>query len=65
MSFFLSGCKKSRHFEPISFLGTAMAISETMDLDFGYRYFATADPDVGVDLDYSSHNLTIGVRFKM
>ena len=46
-------------------LGVALAMSETMDLDFAYRYFATADPDFGVELDYDSHNFTVGVRFKM
>jgi opacity protein-like surface antigen len=46
-------------------IGLAMPVSDTMDLDFAYRYFATADPDFGVDLDYDSHNLTVGIRFKM
>lgn len=45
--------------------GVAYAFSETMDLDCAYRYLATADPDfAGVDLEYGSHNFTVGIRFK-
>ena len=47
-------------------IGAAWAVSATMDLDFAYRYFATADPDFGgVELDYDSHNFTVGIRFKI
>ena len=46
-------------------VGAAMAMSDAIDLDFAYRYFATADADFGgEDVDYGSHNITVGVRFK-
>ena len=46
-------------------LGAAYAVNETMDLDCAYRYFATADPDLdGIDADYGSHNISVGLRFK-
>ncbi|MBA3030853.1 MAG: porin family protein [Desulfobacteraceae bacterium] len=45
-------------------IGVAYALSDTMALDFAYRYFATADPDFeGLDASYDSHNLTVGLRF--
>jgi OmpA-OmpF porin, OOP family len=45
-------------------IGIAYALSDSMDLDFAYRYFATADPDFpGVDDGYASHNFTVGLRF--
>lgn len=44
--------------------GIAMAVSPAMDLDFAYRYFATNDAQFdGVEIDYESHNATVGVRF--
>ncbi|MBU4000722.1 MAG: outer membrane beta-barrel protein [Proteobacteria bacterium] len=51
-------------------LGVAWTLCETMDLDLGYRYFVTADPDLDkdgllVDGDYGSHNFTVGIRFKL
>ncbi|MBU4055668.1 MAG: outer membrane beta-barrel protein [Proteobacteria bacterium] len=46
-------------------IGAAWAISDTMDLDCAYRYFATADPDFdGVEAGYASHNISLGLRFK-
>lgn len=50
-------------------LGVCWALSDTMALDFAYRYFATADPEFGdgeasQEMEYDSHNLTAGIRFK-
>ena len=47
-------------------IGAAYAIGPTTDLDFAYRYFATADPDFGgIELEYDSHNFSVGLRFKL
>jgi len=44
--------------------GIGYAINDTMTVDLGYRYFATADPDFnGTEVEYGSHNVTIGIRF--
>ena len=44
--------------------GIGYAINDTMTVDLGYRYFATADPDFnGLEAEYGSHNITIGIRF--
>jgi opacity protein-like surface antigen len=50
-------------------LGVCWALNDTMALDFAYRYFATADPEFGdgedaQELEYDSHNLTAGIRYK-
>jgi len=46
-------------------IGFALPISDVMDFDAAYRYFATEDPDFdGVEIDYDSHNITLGLRFK-
>ncbi len=38
-------------------------VSDTVTIDFGYRYYATADPDFdGVEVEYSGHNFLAGVR---
>ena len=43
--------------------GVEIPISATASIDVAYRYFATSDPDFGnVDLEYSTHNFTAGVR---
>ncbi len=43
--------------------GLGIAMSEKATLDFGYRYFATADPDFeGIEAEYDSHNFNIGLR---
>lgn len=50
--------------------GIGFSASPTVTIDVGYKYFATADPsfeDVTgfpFDGEYSSHNITIGARFK-
>ena len=44
--------------------GIGYEINDKMTVDLGYRYFATADPDFnGLDAEYGSHNVTIGIRF--
>ncbi|MFO7964265.1 MAG: outer membrane beta-barrel protein [Desulfobacterales bacterium] len=46
-------------------VGVAWAVGPTMDLDLAYRYFATDDPELGSsEVEYDSHNVTAGVRFK-
>jgi opacity protein-like surface antigen len=45
--------------------GLGFAVTETITLFAGYRYFATADPEFeGVDAEYHSHNIEAGVRFE-
>jgi opacity protein-like surface antigen len=45
--------------------GLGFAVTETITLFTGYRYFATADPKVeDVDAEYGSHNIEAGVRFE-
>jgi opacity protein-like surface antigen len=44
-------------------LGGSFASSKTLSVDLQYRYFATEDPDFdGLDSEYSSHNVMIGLR---
>lgn len=44
-------------------LGVGIAVSKTVTIDLGYRYFATADPEFdGVEAEYKSHNILAGVR---
>ena len=44
-------------------LGGSFVSSETLSVDLQYRYFATEDPDFdGLDAEYSTHNLMIGLR---
>jgi len=44
-------------------LGGSIATSETLSVDLQYRYFATDDPEFdGLDAEYSTHNLMIGLR---
>jgi len=46
-------------------IGMTLPISDAMDFDAAYRYFATGDPEFeGVDAEYDSHNITLGLRFK-
>ena len=46
--------------------GIAYAINDKMTADLGYRYFATEDPDFdGLEAEYDSHNITIGIRFAL
>ena len=44
-------------------LGASVAANESLTVDFQYRYFATDDPEFdGLDAEYSTHNLMIGLR---
>ena len=44
-------------------LGGSFASSETLSVDLQYRYFATDDPEFdGLEAEYSTHNLMIGLR---
>jgi len=44
-------------------VGGSIAASETLSVDLQYRYFATDDPEFnGLDAEYSTHNLMIGLR---
>jgi len=44
-------------------LGGSFASSKTFSVDLQYRYFATDDPDFdGVDAEYGTHNVMIGLR---
>ena len=44
-------------------LGGSFPSSETLSVDLQYRYFATEDPEFdGLDSEYSSHNILIGLR---
>ena len=44
-------------------LGGSFASSETLSVDLQYRYFATDDPEFdGLDAEYSTHNVMIGLR---
>lgn len=43
--------------------GVGYAVSEKIVLDFKYRYFATADPELAnTDAEYASHNFYVGIR---
>jgi len=44
-------------------VGAGYAVTETVTLDFKYRYLRTTDADFdGVDIEVGSHNITVGVR---
>jgi opacity protein-like surface antigen len=49
--------------------GIVFDINPNTKLDLGYKYFATTDPSYSdvegfpFDYQYSSHNLTVGLRF--
>ena len=44
--------------------GASMAVTENLDIDLQYRYFATEDPDFdGLEAEYDSHNLMFGLTF--
>jgi len=46
--------------------GIGYAINDKLTVDLGYRYFATDDPDFdGIEAEYDSHNVTIGIRFAL
>ena len=43
--------------------GVAYAMTDKTFMDLTYRYFGTSDPEFdGVEIDYSSHNVYLGVR---
>lgn len=43
--------------------GVAYSICQMVFLDLAYRYFATSDPEFdGIDAEYDSHNISLGVR---
>ena len=43
--------------------GIGYAVTKQITLDLKYRYFATLDPDFGgYEAEYSSHNVSLGVR---
>ena len=45
-------------------LGVGYAIDENVTLDLGYRYFATSNPEFegGIEAEYTSHNIVLGIR---
>ena len=44
-------------------VGVGYAVEESVTLDFGYRYFATSDPEFnGAEFEFESHNISFGVR---
>jgi opacity protein-like surface antigen len=44
-------------------LGCGLKVSEKMNIDVSYRYFATDDPTFDtVETEVSSHNILAGVR---
>jgi opacity protein-like surface antigen len=44
--------------------GFAFALNPNTTIDLQYRYFATDDPEFqGVEAEYATHNLMIGLRF--
>jgi opacity protein-like surface antigen len=48
--------------------GMGFKVSDATSIDISYRYFATADPEFGiegfrVESEYATHNLFAGVRF--
>ncbi|MEN6487399.1 MAG: outer membrane beta-barrel protein [Smithella sp.] len=44
--------------------GIAYAINKNFSIDLRYRYFATSDPDFdGVDSEFASHNVYLGLRY--
>jgi opacity protein-like surface antigen len=44
--------------------GLGFALTETITLFAGYRFFGTADPEFeGLDAEYHSHNVEGGIRF--
>jgi opacity protein-like surface antigen len=45
--------------------GLGFAVTQTITLFAGYRFFGTTDPEFeGVDAEYHSHNIEGGVRFE-
>lgn len=47
-------------------LGLTYPVSDNAEARFGYRYFATGEADLdGTKADYGSHNLEIGLLFRL
>ncbi|RLB77540.1 MAG: hypothetical protein DRH06_03570 [Deltaproteobacteria bacterium] len=45
-------------------LGGGFAATEQLSIDLQYRFFGTEDPDIdGVDIEYQSHNVMLGLRY--
>ena len=45
--------------------GVRYSLSETLELRFGYRYFATQDGEYNAaTASYASHNIDAGLRFR-
>jgi opacity protein-like surface antigen len=45
-------------------LGVGYAMTEQLNIDLQYRYFATADPEIdGADVEYQTHNVMLGLRY--
>jgi len=43
--------------------GAGLAVNPALTIDVQYRYFATSDPEFdGMDAEYSSHNVMLGLR---
>ena len=44
--------------------GLAYNFTPNMAATFSYAYFATSDPEFeGIEFDYASHNVIVGLRF--
>ena len=44
--------------------GVAYAINKNFSIDLKYRFFGTSDPDFdGVDAEFNSHNIYLGLRY--
>jgi opacity protein-like surface antigen len=45
-------------------IGGTFAVDRNMNLDFQYRYFGTTDPELAwVEIENTSHNLMVGIRY--
>ena len=45
-------------------LGCGYAAIEQLSIDLQYRFFSTEDPEIdGIDVEYQSHNVMLGLRF--
>lgn len=45
-------------------LGVGFAATEKLSIDLQYRYFGTEDPEFdGIDVEYQTHNILLGLRY--
>jgi len=45
-------------------LGGSYAATEQLSIDIQYRFFGTEDPEIdGMDIEYQSHNVMLGLRY--